>query len=63
MIEMLHAAEAIRDLLHDPDLLGTELMAKGERQRARRGRDRGAARHADPPLPRRRATTRWCART
>jgi NAD-reducing hydrogenase large subunit len=32
MIEMLHAAEAIKDLLHDPDLLGTELMAGGERQ-------------------------------
>jgi NAD-reducing hydrogenase large subunit len=32
MIEMLHAAESIRDLLHDPDLQGTDLMAKGERQ-------------------------------
>lgn len=31
MIEMLHAAEGIRDLLADPDLLGTELVAKGER--------------------------------
>jgi NAD-reducing hydrogenase large subunit len=32
MIEMLHAAESIRDLLHDPDLQGTDLMASGERQ-------------------------------
>ncbi|HVN41465.1 MAG TPA: Ni/Fe hydrogenase subunit alpha [Steroidobacteraceae bacterium] len=32
MIEMLHAAEAIKDLLHDDDLLGRDLMAGGERQ-------------------------------
>jgi NAD-reducing hydrogenase large subunit len=32
MIEMLHAAEVIRDLLHDPDLQGTDLVSKGERQ-------------------------------
>jgi NAD-reducing hydrogenase large subunit len=32
MIEMLHAAEAIKDLLHDDDLVGTELMASGKRQ-------------------------------
>ncbi len=32
MIEMLHAAEAIKDLLHDGDLLGTDLMAGGKRQ-------------------------------
>jgi NAD-reducing hydrogenase large subunit len=32
MIEMLHAAEAIKDLLHDDDLLGDELMAMGTRQ-------------------------------
>lgn len=31
MIEMLHAAEMIKDLLHDPDILGHELMATGER--------------------------------
>ncbi len=31
MIEMLHAAETIKDLLHDPDILGHELMAGGER--------------------------------
>jgi len=31
MIEMLHAAETIKDLLHDPDLLDGELMAGGER--------------------------------
>jgi NAD-reducing hydrogenase large subunit len=32
MIEMLHAAEAIKDLLHDDDLLGQDLMAGGPRQ-------------------------------
>jgi len=32
MIEMLHAAEMIRELLHDPDLQGTDLVSKGERQ-------------------------------
>lgn len=33
MIEMLHAVETIKDLLHDPDILSGELMATGERQR------------------------------
>ena len=32
MIEMLYAAEGIRELLADPDLLGGELVVKGERQ-------------------------------
>jgi NAD-reducing hydrogenase large subunit len=32
MIEMLHAAEAIEAMLQDPDLQGTELLARGERQ-------------------------------
>ncbi len=32
MIEMLHAAEVIRDLLHDPDLQGSDLVSKGDRQ-------------------------------
>ena len=32
MIEMLHAAEVIKDLLHDPDILGAELVTRGERQ-------------------------------
>ena len=32
MIEMLHAAEMIRDLLRDADLQGTELVSTGERQ-------------------------------
>jgi NAD-reducing hydrogenase large subunit len=31
MIEMLHAAEAIRDLLEDPDCYGQDLMTRGER--------------------------------
>jgi NAD-reducing hydrogenase large subunit len=32
MIELLHAAEAIRELLADPDLLAGELVVKGVRQ-------------------------------
>jgi len=32
MIEMLHAAELIKELLHDPDLQGNDLVSKGERQ-------------------------------
>jgi NAD-reducing hydrogenase large subunit len=32
MIEMLHAAEQIRELLHDPDLQGNELVNIGKRQ-------------------------------
>ena len=31
MIEMLHAAETIKDLLHDPDILGSDLLVQGER--------------------------------
>ena len=31
MIEMLFAAETIKDLLHDDDLLGDDLLVKGER--------------------------------
>ncbi|MDE2310617.1 MAG: nickel-dependent hydrogenase large subunit, partial [Betaproteobacteria bacterium] len=32
MVEMLHAAELIQELLHDPDLQGSELVSKGQRQ-------------------------------
>jgi NAD-reducing hydrogenase large subunit len=32
MIEMLHSAEAIKDLLHDDDILGNDLVSQGERQ-------------------------------
>ena len=32
MIEVVHCVEKIRDLLHDPDLQGTDLTAKGERR-------------------------------
>ncbi|HBA85978.1 MAG TPA: Ni/Fe hydrogenase subunit alpha [Verrucomicrobia bacterium] len=32
MIELLHAAEKIQTLLHDPDLQGTDLVVKGERR-------------------------------
>ncbi|MEN8761221.1 MAG: Ni/Fe hydrogenase subunit alpha [Thiogranum sp.] len=32
LIELLHCAEAIRDLLHDPDLLGDKLLLRGELQ-------------------------------
>jgi NAD-reducing hydrogenase large subunit len=31
MIEMLHAAETIKDLLHDDDILGADLARTGER--------------------------------
>ncbi len=31
MIEMLHSAEMIKDLLHDDDIMGSELMVTGER--------------------------------
>jgi len=32
MIEVLHSAEAIRDLLLDPEILGTDLVVKGEKR-------------------------------
>ena len=32
MIELLHSIEKISDLLHDPDLQGTDLLVKGERR-------------------------------
>jgi NAD-reducing hydrogenase large subunit len=32
MIEMLHAAEVIKGLLHDPDVLGKDLLTRGERE-------------------------------
>lgn len=32
MIEVLHCAEAIRDLLHDTDILGEDLVVKGEKR-------------------------------
>ena len=32
MIEMLHSVESIKDLLHDDDITGHDLMATGERQ-------------------------------
>ncbi len=32
MIEVVHCVEKIRALLHDPDLQGTDLVAKGERR-------------------------------
>jgi NAD-reducing hydrogenase large subunit len=32
MIELLHSAEKIRDLLNDPDLQGTDLVVKGDRR-------------------------------
>ena len=32
MIEALHCAESIRDLLHDPEILGNDLIVEGERQ-------------------------------
>jgi NAD-reducing hydrogenase large subunit len=32
MIELLHSVEKIKDLLHDPDLQGEDLVVKGERR-------------------------------
>ena len=32
MIELLHSVEKIKELLHDPDLQGTDLVTKGERR-------------------------------
>lgn len=32
MIELLHSGEMIRELLHDPDLQGTDLLVKGDRR-------------------------------
>jgi NAD-reducing hydrogenase large subunit len=32
MIEMMHSAEKIRELLHDPDLQGNDLVVRGERR-------------------------------
>ncbi len=32
MIEVIHCLEKVRELLHDPDLQGTDLVAKGERR-------------------------------
>lgn len=32
MIELLHSGEKIKELLHDPDLQGTDLVVKGERR-------------------------------
>ncbi|MDU8943734.1 Ni/Fe hydrogenase subunit alpha [Ovoidimarina sediminis] len=34
MIEVVHCIEKIRDLLHDPNLQGTDLVAKGERRQS-----------------------------
>ena len=59
MIEMLHAAEMARELLDDPDIVGTELMAdKGPRPGRGGRRDRSAAGDALPPLSRRRRRSR-----
>ena len=32
MIELLHSGEKIKELLHDPDMQGTDLVTKGERR-------------------------------
>jgi len=32
MVEILHCAESIKELLHDPDIMGHELVAQGERR-------------------------------
>jgi NAD-reducing hydrogenase large subunit len=46
MIEMLHAAEVIKELLHDDDLLSDDLMVAGRAPDGRCWRHRSAARHA-----------------
>ena len=50
MIELLHSAEKIKELLDDKDLQGTDLVTKGERRDEAVAFDRGPARHAVPPL-------------
>ena len=32
MVEILHCAESIKELLHDPDIMGHDLVAQGERR-------------------------------
>jgi NAD-reducing hydrogenase large subunit len=32
LIEMLHCGEAIKDLLHDPEIMGTDLVATGTKR-------------------------------
>ncbi len=32
LIELLHCTEAIKELLHDPDIMGLDLVAKGEKR-------------------------------
>ena len=32
LIELLHCAESIKQLLHDPDIMGTDLVAQGEKR-------------------------------
>ncbi len=51
LIELLHAAEVIKELLDDKDLQGTELVKTGKRAARGRRPHRGAARHPLPPLP------------
>jgi NAD-reducing hydrogenase large subunit len=50
MIEVVHCVEKIRELLHDPDLQGTDLIGHRGPPRGRHRRDRGAARQSDPSL-------------
>ena len=51
LIEALFAAERVRVLLDDPDILSTDILnTRQDFQGAGRGRHRSPARHADPPL-------------
>jgi NAD-reducing hydrogenase large subunit len=51
LIEVLHAAEVMRDLLNDPDLQGPTWWVKGRAAGEGVGLIEAPARHAVPPLP------------
>ena len=51
MIEMLHCAEVIRELLLDDDLSGDDLVNTGERQLRGVGVIEAPRGTLDPPLP------------
>ena len=57
MIELLHSVEKIDELLHDPDLQGTDLVATGTRRE--RGRRPSSRRRAGPSS----TTTGWTRTT
>ena len=54
LIELLHSAEVVRDLLQDNDLQGDQLVKKGRKIDEGVGLVEAPARHALPPLPHKR---------